>query len=243
MKWQIATIILVISAILICGCTQQPTTVTPAPVTGTKAPATTAATIATVPKSTTSQPSVPIAQPSVPIAQEALSPFDQMTFDASGYYEEALQLAFESWNSSGNMDWVTSRTFLNQANDKLNLAKKTFEQASPVASTPEQKEYLSLKSQAIMNMAKSLETDGKVLEDGFDLEGDHRFRDHRDSEDLPGVLGGDGGDDRGPPDPEGSKGLQVGLDPRTSPGIGPGTDHSYNGCRRDQPPAPCCRHS
>ncbi len=165
MKWQIATIILVISAILICGCTQQPTTVTPAPVTGTKAPATTAATIATVPKSTTSQPSVPIAQPSVPIAQEALSPFDQMTFDASGYYEEALQLAFESWNSSGNMDWVTSRTFLNQANDKLNLAKKTFEQASPVASTPEQKEYLSLKSQAIMNMAKSLETDGKVLEE------------------------------------------------------------------------------
>ena len=158
MKWQIATIILVIGAILICGCTQQPATVTPAPVTGTKAPATTPAAVATLPKSTTSQPSVPS-------VQETLSPFDQMTLDASGYYEEALQLSFESWNSSGSMDWGTARNFLNQANDKLNQAKKTYEQASSAASTDVQKDYLNLKSQAIMNMAKSMETDGKVLDE------------------------------------------------------------------------------
>jgi len=64
--------------------------------------------------------------------------------------------------------------------------------------------------------------DGKVLEDGLDLEGHDRFGDHRDPEDPLGVLCRDGGDDRGPPDPEGGKGLEVGLDPGTSPGVGPG---------------------
>jgi len=65
-------------------------------------------------------------------------------------------------------------------------------------------------------------TDGEVLEDGLDLEGDDGFGDHRDPEHLAGVLGGDGRHHRGPPDPEGGKGLEVGLDPGTSPGVGTG---------------------
>lgn len=158
MKWQIGTIILVIGAILICGCTQQPAVVTPTPASGTKAPGTPATPVATVSKGTTSVPSVPS-------VEETLSPFDLTTAEASGYYEEALQLAFESWNSSGSMEWEKARGFLNQANDQLKKAKQTYQLASSSASTTEQKEFLNLKSQAIMNMEKSLETDGKVLDE------------------------------------------------------------------------------
>jgi len=109
MKWQIVTIILVIGTVLICGCTQQPSQVETKPTAGVS---TTQGQPATPAQEVTQSPGPMTALPGT---EETLSAFEQISNEASDYYQQALELSFESWNSSGNMNWQDAKDFLAQA--------------------------------------------------------------------------------------------------------------------------------
>ena len=74
--------------------------------------------------------------------------------------------------------------------------------------------------------------DIEIGHDRFELGGDHHLRHHADLGHLAGILGGQRGDNRCPPDPYSRKSLQVGLDTGAAAAVRTGNGENAHIARR-----------